>query len=215
MSKNKPAALGKPFVNRIVGSGTEKVDQLLANPKNFRLHPDSQQQALAGAIDEIGFIRSVTVNKVTGCVVDGHLRVTIAARSGVDEIPVEYVELTDEEESKALLFIDPIAALAASDRQKLETLISSVNSDDARVTQMLEDVAAANGILDIDFDTFETDGDGGGSRMGNGTKVRVVIGPIMFDIDDADGAVYRKAKDADPGAVQEQIESLIESGSIL
>ena len=56
----KIAKLNKPLVNRIIGHGEEQVDQLLANPLNFRLHPDNQQQALAGAIDDIGFIREVS-----------------------------------------------------------------------------------------------------------------------------------------------------------
>jgi len=137
----KPAKLAKPFRNRIVGHGDEAVDQLLANPKNFRLHPDNQQQALAGSIDDIGFIRSVTVNKVTGCVVDGHLRVTLAMRSGVETIPVEYVELTEEEEAEALLTLDPTAAMAATDKQKLDDLMRQVQSDDERVQQMMADLA--------------------------------------------------------------------------
>src|SRR5512142_576926 len=98
----KVAKLTKPLQNRIVGHGEEQVGQLLANPLNFRLHPDNQQQALAGSIDDIGFIRSVTVNRRTGRVVDGHLRVTIAARSNVESLPVEYVDLDEAEEAQAL-----------------------------------------------------------------------------------------------------------------
>ena len=149
MSNNghKPASLSKPFRNRITGSGSERVDQLLANPANWRLHPDNQQQALAGAIDDIGFIRSVTVNRTTGCVLDGHLRVTLAARSGVDSLPVEYVELSEAEEAEALLTLDPIGAMAAADKTKLKELMRSVQSDDARVQQMLERIGILGGII--------------------------------------------------------------------
>ena len=119
----------------------ERVDQLLANPANWRLHPYNQQQALAGAIDDIGFIRSVTVNWTTGCVLDGHLRVTLAARSGVDSLPVEYVELSEAEEAEALLTLDPIGAMAAADKTKLDELMRQVQSDDARVQQMIADLA--------------------------------------------------------------------------
>ena len=137
----KIAKLNKPLVNRITGHGEEEVDQLLANPLNFRLHPDNQQQALAGAIDDIGFIRSVTVNQRTGRVVDGHLRVTLAARSGVETLPVEYVDLDEAEEAQALLSLDPIAAMAASDKAKLDELMRAVQSDDERVQAMIAEIA--------------------------------------------------------------------------
>lgn len=140
------AKLDKPFVNRIIGHGEERVDQMLANPLNFRLHPDNQQQALAGSIDDIGFIRSVTVNKRTGRVVDGHLRVTIAARSNVESLPVEYVDLTEAEEAQALLSLDPIAGMAASDKAKLDELMRAVQSDDERVQQMMADMAEREGL---------------------------------------------------------------------
>ena len=146
------AKLNKPLTNRIVGHGEEAVDQLLANPLNFRLHPDNQQQALAGAIDDIGFIRSVTVNQRTGRVVDGHLRVTLAARSGVETLPVEYVDLDEAEEAQALLSLDPIAAMAASDKAKLDELMRAVQSDDERVQTMITEIAERE---NINFDQTE------------------------------------------------------------
>lgn len=141
-----PAKLNKPLNNRIIGSGVERVDQMLANPANFRIHPDNQQQALAGSIDDIGFIRSVTVNKRTGRVIDGHLRVILAARSGVEEIPVEYVDLDEDEEAQALLSLDPIAAMAASDKQNLDELLHQVQSDDERVQEMCAEIAEKEGL---------------------------------------------------------------------
>jgi hypothetical protein len=146
---SKIAKLNKPLINRIVGHGEEAVDQLLANPLNYRLHPDNQQQALAGAIDDIGFIRSVTVNQRTGRVVDGHLRVTLAARSGVESLPVEYVDLDEAEEAQALLSLDPIAAMAASDKAKLDELMRAVQSDDKRVQAMISEIAESEGMFDM------------------------------------------------------------------
>lgn len=151
----KIAKLNKPLANRIVGHGEEAVDQMLANPLNFRLHPDNQQQALAGAIDDIGFIRSVTVNQRTGRVVDGHLRVTLAARSGVESLPVEYVDLSEAEEAQALLSLDPIAAMAASDKAKLDELMRSVQSGDERVQAMIAEIAEREITgLNIDLNTL-------------------------------------------------------------
>src|SRR5215212_4347178 len=95
--------------NRIVGHGEESPEQLAANPKNWRIHPERQQKVLEGAIKDVGYLRSVTVNKRTGYVLDGHLRVALAISSGQHAIPVEYVDLSEEEEAEALALIDPIA----------------------------------------------------------------------------------------------------------
>lgn len=66
--------------NRIIGYGEESPDQLLANPHNHRIHPKRQQQALKGSLDTLGYIQTVIVNKTTGHIVDGHLRVEMALR---------------------------------------------------------------------------------------------------------------------------------------
>jgi ParB-like chromosome segregation protein Spo0J len=132
--------------NRIVGHDEVPPDQLMAHPDNWRIHPKYQQEALRGVINDIGYIKSVTVNKTTGRVVDGHLRVTLALRDSIPTIPVEYVELTEAEEAEALLTLDPIAALAGSDKDNLELLLGQVNTDDAAVLKLLEDTAAGAGL---------------------------------------------------------------------
>jgi hypothetical protein len=45
--------------NRITGTGEEAPDQLLANPANWRIHPKAQQDALAGALDQVGWVQQV------------------------------------------------------------------------------------------------------------------------------------------------------------
>lgn len=136
--------LEKPLENRIVGHEMVRLDQLLAHPNNWRLHPKYQQDALAGLIDDIGFIRSVLVNKTTGTVIDGHLRVALASRSGVQELPVEYIELTEEQEIKALALLDPIAGMAETDREKLEEILEMVTADNDRVRNALAHIAERN-----------------------------------------------------------------------
>lgn len=130
----------KPFQNKIIGHGLEKVDQLLANPFNYRIHSQYQQEALAGSMDDLGFIRSVTVNQRTGHMIDGHLRVVIAERSDVEEIMVEYVDLSEEEELEALTLLDPISALAGHDREKFRELTDLVKTEDERVKALLQNM---------------------------------------------------------------------------
>lgn len=129
------------WANKIVGHGEENPEQLLAHPYNFRVHPKNQQDALLGAIGDIGFLRSVTVNKTTGHILDGHLRVTLALRTGQTAIPVEYVELTEAEEAEALATIDPLAALATVDAAKLDALLQDVQTGDTALQMLLDDLA--------------------------------------------------------------------------
>jgi hypothetical protein len=93
------AAPTSAWRNRITGSGQEAPDQLLANPANWRIHPKAQQDALAGALDQVGWVQQVLVNRRTGFVVDGHTRFALALRRGEPTVPVLYVDLDPAEEA--------------------------------------------------------------------------------------------------------------------
>ncbi len=126
--------------NRIVGYEVVPADQLLANPSNWRIHPRAQQEALTGVLDDIGWVQEIIVNKTTGHVVDGHMRVEVAITRG-ESVPVKYVELTEAEELLILATIDPISAMAATDTAQLESLLANVNSDSAAVQALLAKLA--------------------------------------------------------------------------
>ena len=64
--------------NRIAGHADVAPAELVPNPRNWRTHPDDQQRALAGALGEVGWVAEVLVNRTTGHVVDGHLRIELA-----------------------------------------------------------------------------------------------------------------------------------------
>src|SRR3990170_118829 len=141
MMAEKPTSPNGKWANRIVGAGEEAPDQLLANPANFRIHPAMQQAALEGSLDTLGWIQQVLVNRTTNTVIDGHLRVALALRHHQPLVPVLYVDLTEDEERQALLSLDPVAAMAATDRDKLQALLQSVQSDDERVQAMMKEIA--------------------------------------------------------------------------
>ena len=121
--------------SRIVGHGEESPDQLLANPLNWRIHPKHQQDAMSGVLQEIGWVQSVIVNRTTGNLVDGHMRVSLALREELPSIPVVYVELSPAEEATVLATLDPLGAAAVTDKQKLAELLQdvSVRSKDLEV----------------------------------------------------------------------------------
>lgn len=150
MAKAKPAA----WANKITRYGEEAPDQLLANPANFRIHPKAQQDALTGALNDLGWLAPVIVNETTGHVIDGHLRIELAISHGDKTIPVAYVQLSEAEEAEALATFDPIGALAATDKEKLAQLLEDVASGEAAVQAMLSDLAQQNGLLPPDGVTF-------------------------------------------------------------
>lgn len=138
--------------SRIIGHGEEDPDQLLANPGNWRIHPKSQQEALKGVLDEVGWVQSVIVNQRTGHLIDGHLRVSLALRDGIKKVPVSYVDLSSAEEALILATFDPISALATTDSQKLEELLAEVGSGSEDVQILLSKLASEAGVIPPDFE---------------------------------------------------------------
>lgn len=115
---------------RIVGTGEEAPTELNPNPGNWRRHPELQRQALGDALDRVGWVTQVVVNRTTGNLVDGHLRVEMAEARGEATVPVTYVELSETEERTVLATLDPIGALADADNDALDALLVDLDLGD-------------------------------------------------------------------------------------
>lgn len=85
---------------------------------NWRIHPKAQQEALAGALDSVGWVQQVLVNRRTSFVVDGHARVALSLSRGEPTVPVLYVDLEPAEAALVLATLDPIGAMAQADDEK-------------------------------------------------------------------------------------------------
>ena len=110
------------------------------------------EEALKGAIEEIGIIDDVTENINTGTVVDGHMRITLAMREGDHTVlPYKLVNLTPEEEDYALLTKDPITVMANAEKEQLSNLLEEVKSGNSVVQQMLSEMAEREGLVPPDF----------------------------------------------------------------
>jgi len=136
-----------PWRSRIVGHGAEAPSSLVPNERNWRRHPAGQRKALAGALAEVGWVQQVIVNRTTGRLVDGHLRVELALARGEPSVPVTYVELSEEEERVVLATLDPLAALAEADADKLAELLRDLAPADAALSAMLADLAERHGVV--------------------------------------------------------------------
>lgn len=126
--------------SRILGSTEEAPDQLVANPRNWRTHPPAQRNALRGSLDTVGWVQQVIVNKRTGNVVDGHARVEEALSRNEPTVPVLWVDLSEEEEGIVLATLDPIAAMATVDDERLRALVDEIAVDDEGLAALLADL---------------------------------------------------------------------------
>jgi len=177
--------------NRIVGAGEESPDSLLANPRNFRRHPKPQQDAMRGVLAQIGWIQDVIVNRTTGHLIDGHLRVELAVTDKQPTVPVKYVDLSPEEEALALATLDPLGAMAVTDAQALDALMRDLAVDDPAVVAMLAELAERERVgLPMDDDwmaAFE----GGTVASGDLDTVNLTFVLPIDAVDDVKAALAR------------------------
>lgn len=147
--------------NRIVGHEMVPADQLLAHPENFRRHNANQRAALNGSLGMMGWLRSCIVNRRTGRVLDGHCRVEEALKRNA-KVPVEYVDLSEEEERLALLTLDPMAAMANTDDDALAAALAEAEDvEDGALKELMESLhpgekAAAPEVKELDVSALTT-----------------------------------------------------------
>ena len=171
----------------------------------------------------IGQFQSIAIGP-GGEVYDGHQRLSVllAAYGPGYQIDARQSEvaLTDAERQELVIAAhvgttgqfnwDELANWDAAELQDwgmdAETL-ASWRADATALTEML----AAGSV--VAFDEFDGEGDGGGSRMQNGTVVRVVIGAIMLDIPDPTHELYKRTEAAQADAVRDGLfDALLEAG---
>jgi hypothetical protein len=123
---------------------------------NFRTHPNSQREALAGAIAEIGWYGypdCYIADNGKVRLIDGHLRREhLIAKYGPEAtIEVNITDFDEIEARKAMLTHDPLSALAETNGAKLEELMSDVSIESASLRRMLDDLAlGAPNLEDVD-----------------------------------------------------------------
>ena len=132
--------------NRIVGHADVAPAELVPNPRNWRTHPADQQHALAGALGEVGWVAEVLVNRTTGHVVDGHLRIELALARDEPTVPVTYVDLSEDEERLVLASLDPLAAMATAEQERLAALLAGLEPTDDALRALLDDLAREYGV---------------------------------------------------------------------
>ena len=114
--------------------------ELLPNPKNWRTHPVAQQDALRGVLAEVGYADALIARETPEglMLVDGHLRAETTPDSSV---PVLVLDIDEAEADLMLATLDPLAAMAGRDEERLTELLSTVSSDNDTVNALLQTLA--------------------------------------------------------------------------
>jgi len=115
-----------------------KASQLRPHPKNWRIHPAEQQDALRGVLAEIGYADALIAReRADGSLelIDGHLRAETTPEA---EVPVLVVDLDDRETAKLLTLLDPLAGLAETNQDVLADLLTDVETDNEAVRALLD-----------------------------------------------------------------------------
>jgi len=114
--------------------------ELLPNPKNWRTHPVAQQDALRGVLAEVGYADALIARETPEglMLVDGHLR---AETTPDATVPVLVLDIDEAEADLMLATLDPLAAMAGRDEERLSELLATVTSDNDTVNALLETLA--------------------------------------------------------------------------
>ena len=119
--------------NRIKGHRRVRAGELVPHEWNFRAHPDHQKAALEALYREVRFARSLLAYELPDGrlkLIDGHPR---RDRDPDMEVDVEILDVNDEEARQLLLSIDPLAALAETQAQLYDHLMSLTPTDSSEL----------------------------------------------------------------------------------
>jgi len=93
-----------------------KLAGLVKAPWNPRQMPDDQAEALKRSVQEFGTVEPIVVNRTTGNIVGGHMRLDALLALGETETDVVVVELTEEREKALNIALNRISGEWQEDR---------------------------------------------------------------------------------------------------
>lgn len=118
-----------------------RASDLRPNPRNWRVHPAGQRDALRGLLAEVGYADALLAREVPDgmlMLIDGHLR---AETTPDAMVPVLVLDVDEAEADKILLTLDPLAGMATPSEERLRTLLESVVTENAAVQSLFESLA--------------------------------------------------------------------------
>lgn len=137
-----------PIRDRIRELRRVPAGELRPNPRNWRLHPESQRAALRSLLAEVGYAGALLARELEDGsleLIDGHLR----AETTPDEVvPVLVLDVDAAEAEKILLTHDPLAAMAETDHEQFAALLAEAESISPEVEEMLQGLTQAAVVME-------------------------------------------------------------------
>jgi len=155
--------------NRVIELRTVRYSDLVPNPANWRGHPEQQRKAYEGIVESIGFAGAALARVLDDgrlMLIDGHMRRETHPDA---ELPVLVTDLTEDEANTVLATYDPISAMAQADAVALDSLLRTVNSDNASVQAMLAQLAEDTGLYK---DALPNAGEDQGAQIDRAEELR-------------------------------------------
>lgn len=191
------------------------VGDLKPNPRNPNTHPQRQIELLAKNIRYFGWRQTITVSKLSGHIVSGHGRLMAAKQLGVEVVPVDYQDFTDENDELAVLVADNrLAELSSVDLNELEKIASDWKSTDFDTILAGFEPADLDALLNPDDDDADDDDDDRHDKELDKSEVTVAVGLYRFRISQDDFIAWcdRVKQDAgfDKDSVIQEIKTRLE-----
>jgi hypothetical protein len=118
-----------------------RAGDLVPHPGNWRAHPGVQRAALHASLEEFGYAAALIVCRLPDgrlMIIDGHLRADIDPDAWV---PVLILDVTREEADKLLLVLDPLSAMAERESERIEALLSTVQTNNEALRELFRRTA--------------------------------------------------------------------------
>jgi len=125
-----------------------KASELSSNPRNWRTHPEAQVAAMRGILADIGYADAILARELpdgTLELVDGHLRQSLDPDQ---EVPVLILDLDQDEANKLLTVLDPMASMAETNQDALNSLIDDINTESDSLTSILSELYSPTNSAD-------------------------------------------------------------------
>jgi hypothetical protein len=111
---------------------------LLENPKNWRRHSKAQTAALRDLLTEIGYADALLARELPDgqlMLIDGHLRKESTPDA---QVPVLVLDVSEEEADILLATIDPLAAMAETDANRIKALVATLQTESSAVQELFK-----------------------------------------------------------------------------
>lgn len=132
------------YRDRIKDLRRVRAGDLVADPRNWRRHPEAQQAAVKSLLSRVGYA-DARIAREDGqgklILIDGHLR------AGIDPnqmVPVLVLDVDEREAGEVLATLDPLAAMAETDGAALKSLMDSLASEPLPIMDIFDHPAPAD-----------------------------------------------------------------------